>query len=66
MMKTLGFGQKRVIYFWQSVDAILDDVSASKTTVWCKNINQKIFIFQCSKIYGNPTNLQPSIKLQQW
>ena len=44
-------------YFWQSVDAILEDVPTAKTIVWCYTINQKTFIFQCSKNYGigNPT-----------
>ena len=26
-------------HFWQSVDAVLEDVSASETIVWCKTIN---------------------------
>ena len=38
-------------------DAILEDVSVAKTIVRCKNVNQKSSIFQCSKIYGNPTNV---------
>ena len=38
--------------FWQSVDAILEDVSASETIVWRKTINLKTTIFQCSKNYG--------------
>ena len=49
-MKYLAFGQKGVIYFWQSIDAILEDVPVAKTFIWCKNINQKISIFQCSKL----------------
>ena len=38
-IKCSALGQKGVIYFWQSVDAILEDVSEAKTIVWCKNIN---------------------------
>ena len=30
--------KKRVNHFWQSVDAILEDVSMTDTIVWCKNI----------------------------
>ena len=56
-MKCSAFGQKGVIYFWQSVDAIFEDVSVTKTIVWCKNINQQTSIFQCSKIHGNSTNV---------
>ena len=54
-MKCSAFGQKGVIYFWQSVDAILEDVYVAEAIVWFKNINQKTSIFLCSKIYGNPT-----------
>ena len=46
------FWQKMVNRFWQSVDAILEDVSASETIVWCKTINLKTTIFQCSKNNG--------------
>ena len=31
--------------FWQSVDAILEDVSVIETIVWCSTINLKIIIF---------------------
>ena len=44
--------KKMVNRFWQSVDAILEDISASETTVWCKTINLKTTIFQCSKNNG--------------
>ena len=50
-LKCSAFGQKGVIFFWQTVDAILEDI------VWCKNINQKTSIFQCVKIYSDPTNV---------
>ena len=43
--------KKMVNRLWQSVDAILEDVSASETTVWYKTINLKTTIFQCSKNY---------------
>ena len=38
-IKYSAFCKKGVIYFWQSVSAILDDVPVAKTSVWCKNIN---------------------------
>ena len=44
--------KKRVNHFWQSVDAILEEVSMTDTIVWCKTINVKTIIFQCSKNYG--------------
>ena len=53
----LNFDQKGVIYFWQSVGAILKDVSVAKTIAWGKNINQKTSTFHCSEIYSNPTNV---------
>ena len=56
-MECSTFDQKGVIYFWQSVYAILEDVSVAKGIVWWKNINLKTSIFHCSKIYGNPTNV---------
>ena len=34
-MKFWAFSQKMVNHFWQSVDAILKDVSVSETIVWC-------------------------------
>ena len=40
-----------VNYFWQSVDAILEDIPVIKTIVWCLNINLKTIIFQCIKSY---------------
>ena len=43
--------------FWQSVDAILEDVPVTETIVWCKNIDSKTIIFQCSKNYGTPTRV---------
>ena len=39
-------------YFWQSVDAILEDVSVIKTIVSCLIINLKTIIFQCSENYN--------------
>ena len=44
--------KKSFNHFWQSVDAILEDVSMTDTIVWCKTINVKTIIFQCSKNYG--------------
>ena len=35
------FDKKMVNHFWQSVDAILEDVSVSETIVWCLTINLK-------------------------
>ena len=29
------FDKKMVNHFWQSVDAILEDVSVTKTIIWC-------------------------------
>ena len=43
--------------FWQSVDAILEDVSKTETIVWCLDINSKTAIFQCSKNYGTQTRV---------
>ena len=43
--------------FWQSVDAILEDVSATETIVWCQNINSKTIIFQCPKKHGTTTSV---------
>ena len=40
--------------FWQSVDAILEDVSATETIVSCYTINLKTIIFHYSKNYSNP------------
>ena len=51
------FDKKMVSNFWQSVDAILEDVSATETIIWCLNINLKTIIFQCSKNYGSPTRV---------
>ena len=41
--------------FWQSVDAILEDVPVTDTIVWCEHIDLKTIIFQWSKNYGSPT-----------
>ena len=30
-----AFWQKMVYHFWQSIDAILEDVSVTETIVWC-------------------------------
>ena len=46
-----------VNHFWQSVDAILDDVSVIEKIVWCQTINLKTIIFQCSKNYDSPTRV---------
>ena len=54
------FDKKMVNYFWQNVDAILEDVSVTKTIVWCWTINIKTIIFQCSKNYGSPTRTRVS------
>ena len=44
-----------VNHFWQSVNAILEDVSVTKTIVLCLTIILKTIIFQYSKNYGSPT-----------
>ena len=44
-------------HFWQSVDAILEDVSVVKTIVSCWTIYFQNTIFQCSKQYGSPTRV---------
>ena len=46
-----------VNHFWQSVDAILEDVSVTETIVRCLIFNLKSIIFQYSKKYGNPTRV---------
>ena len=51
------FNKKTVNNFWQSNDAILEDVSVTETIVWCQNINSKTIIFQCSKNYGSLTRV---------
>ena len=51
------FWQKMVNNFWQSVDAIMEDVPVTETIVWCQNIDLKTIIFQCSKNYGSPTRV---------
>ena len=33
--KVLCFWQKMVTKFWQSADAILEDISVTETIVWC-------------------------------
>ena len=35
----LAFWQKIVSHFWQSVDAILEDVYVTETIIWCYIIN---------------------------
>ena len=35
MQNFVPFWQKMVNIFWQSVDAILEDVSVTETIVWC-------------------------------
>ena len=49
--------QKMVNHFWQSVDAISEDVPVTEIIVWWLNINLKTLIFQCSKNYGSPTRV---------
>ena len=48
--KLWAFWQKKkmINYIWQSVDAILEDVPVTETTVWCQIINLKT-IFQYLK-----------------
>ena len=41
--------KKWLIDFWQSVDAILEDVSVTETIAWCWHVSSKTTIFQCSK-----------------
>ena len=49
--------KKMVNHFWQSVDAILEDVPVTETIVWCLTNNLKPIIFQGSKNYGSPTRV---------
>ena len=55
------FDQKIVVFFlnhfWQSVDAILEDVSVDETIIECSTINLKTTIFQCFKNYGSSTRV---------
>ena len=44
-----------VNHFWQSVDANLKDFPVTDTIAWCKTINLKTIIFQCSKNDGSLT-----------
>ena len=44
-------------HFWQSVDAILEDVFVAESIIQCSTINLKITIFQCSKNYDSPTRI---------
>ena len=53
--KLWSFSQKIVNYFWQSVDAILEDASVTETTVWCSTINSRTIIFQCFINYRDDT-----------
>ena len=48
--------------FWLRIDAILQDVSATETIVWCWIINLKTIKFHCSKKYGIPTRSCNQIK----
>ena len=56
-----AFWQKMVNHFWQSVDAILEDVYhiyvTETITVWCQTINLMAVMFQCSQNYGSPTRV---------
>ena len=52
-----------VNHFWQSVDAILDDVRVTETIVWCYTINLKTIIFQFSKNYDK--NGRPNQSLRK-
>ena len=54
LYKIMSFLTKMVNHFWQSVDAILKDVSVTETIVWCLTINLKPIIFQCSKNNDSP------------
>ena len=45
-----------VNHFWQRVDAILEEVSVTETTLWCTS-NSKTIIFQCSKNYVSQTRV---------
>ena len=38
----------KIVFELQSVDAILEDVSAAETIIWCWAITLKVTIFQCS------------------
>ena len=62
-------------HFWQSADAILEDVSVAETIVQCKNINFQTTIFQCSKNYSSLTrvtrlkvapNMADPISIKDW
>ena len=48
---------KKYLTIFDSVDAILEDVSVTKTIVRCQIIDLKTFICQCSKNYGSPTRV---------
>ena len=48
---------KKLTIFNSIVDAILEDVSVTKTIVRCLNINSKTIIFQCSKNYSTSTSV---------
>ena len=43
--------------FWQSIYAILEDVSVSEILVECFTLNLNTTIFQRSKNYGSPTRV---------
>ena len=45
-----AFWQKMVNNFWQSVDAILEDVSVTETVVWAKILIQRLLSFSVPKI----------------
>ena len=51
------FDKKMVNNFWQSVDAILEDVSVTETIVLMLKFNSKTIIFQFSKKYSTPTSV---------
>ena len=55
--KFWAFWHKMVNHFWQSVDAILEDISGTETIVWWITINLKTIIFQCSKTYSSLTRV---------
>ena len=42
-------------HFWQSVDAIVEDVSVAETIH--NLLISRLTIFQCSKNYGSPTRV---------
>ena len=48
------FSQNMDKHFWESVDAILEDISVTYAIVRCVSINWKTIIFHCSKNDASP------------